>query len=181
MPGDALLSTARFQATRAITIDVPPHEVWPWLVQMGCGRAGWYSHDLLDNLGRPSAQVIEPRLQQLAVGQWIPMSPGPVPDERTAFRVHSFESNEWMLWTKPDSTWSWSLTPFEYGRTRLVTRIHAVYDWRKPFTTLFGVVLMELGDFAMCRRMLRGIKTRAEATHRSPDVHSTTIGSVSIE
>lgn len=46
--------------------------------------------------------------------------------------------------------------------TRLVTRVHAVYDWRHPLTAVLGVLLLEFGDFAMMRRMLRGIKSRAE-------------------
>src|SRR5258707_13305162 len=51
LPGDALLPHAQFRSTRAITINAPPGAVWPWLVQVGCGRAGFYSNDLLDNLG----------------------------------------------------------------------------------------------------------------------------------
>src|ERR1700726_3537704 len=54
LPGDALVPHAQFRATRAITINASPNEVWPWLVQVGCLRGGWYSNDLLDNLGRPS-------------------------------------------------------------------------------------------------------------------------------
>jgi hypothetical protein len=50
--------------------------------------------------------------------------------------------------------------------TRLVTRIHAVYDWQHPLMALLGVLLMEFGDFAMLRRMLRGIKARAESLAR---------------
>lgn len=111
MPGDDLFLKAQFISTRSITIDAPPAAVWPWLVQVGCGRAGFYSNDLLDNLGRPSATTI------------VTMS----------------------------------------GGTRLVTRIHAVYDWRNPLTAILGVVLMEFGDFAMMRRMLRGIRTRSES------------------
>jgi len=107
MPGDALFPRAQFRATRAITIAAPPDVVWPWLVQVGCGRAGWYSDDLLDNLGRPSATVLVPGLQHLEVGQWVPMSPKPPPSERTALRVDSFEVDRWMLWTKPDSSWAW--------------------------------------------------------------------------
>ena len=163
MAGDSLLPRAQFKATRAITIEAAPEEVWPWLVQVGCLRAGWYSNDLLDNLGRPSATSIVVALQHLEVGQWVPMSPTPPPSERTALRVDSFEIDKWLLWTKPDSTWAWQLTPTSNGGTRLVTRIHAVYDWRHPLDALLGVVLMEFGDFAMMRRMLRGIRARAEA------------------
>jgi hypothetical protein len=103
-----------------------------------------------------------PGLQHLEVGQWVPMSPAATPTDRTAFKVHSFELNEWLLWSKPDSTWAWHLTASDGGGTRLVTRIHAVYDWRNPPMALLGVLLMEFGDFAMLRRMLRGIKARAE-------------------
>lgn len=162
MPGDDLLRHAQFRATRAITIAAPPHDVWPWLVQVGALRAGWYSNDLLDNLGHPSATTIVPELQHLEVGQWIPMAPSGPPTPSNAFRVDSFEIDRWLLWTKPDSTWAWRLTPTQHG-TRLVTRVRAVYDWRHPRAALLGVVLMEFGDFAMQRRMLRGIKARAEA------------------
>jgi hypothetical protein len=94
------------------------------------------------------------------------MSPAGTPSARNALTVHSFETNEWLLWAKPDCTWLWHLTLTDDGGTRLVTRIHAVYDWRHPLMATFGVVLMEFGDFAMCRRMLRGIKTRSEAFAR---------------
>jgi hypothetical protein len=167
LPGDTQFPNAPFQATRAITVDAPPDEVWPWLVQVGCLRAGWYSNDLLDNLARPSATTILPDLQHLEIGQWVPMSP--TPSERTALKVHSFEVNKWLLWTTPDSTWAWKLTPANEDSTRLITRIHTRYNWQKPLSAAFGVLLMELGDFAMSRRMLRGIKARAETIHHEPN------------
>jgi hypothetical protein len=171
LPGDALQSRAQYRSTRAITIDAPPDAVWPWLVQVGCQRAGFYSNDLLDNLGRPSATTIMPSLQRLEVGQWVPMSPAATPTDRTAFKVHSFEPGKWLLWAKPDSTWAWQLTATDDGGTRLVTRIRAVYDWRDPPMALLSVLLMEFGDFAMLRRMLRGIKARAESVVRDPQPH----------
>ena len=160
LQGDSFVAHPQFRATRAITIDAPPEAVWPWLVQVGCLRAGFYSNDLLDNLAHPSADHIVPELQGLEVGQWVPMSP--IPTERTALRVHSYEINRWLLWTKSDSTWVWQLTPTADGGTRLVTRIRAHYDWQRPASAVLGMLLMEFGDFAMLRRMLRGIKTRAE-------------------
>ena len=170
LPGDDAFPRAQYRSTRAITIDAPPNAVWPWLVQVGCRRAGFYSNDLLDNLGRPSATTIRPEYQDLQVGQWVPMSPAR-PTDRTALKVHSFEVNRWLLWSKPDSTWSWSLTPTDEGGTRLVTRIHAVYDWKRhPLMAFFGLVLMEFGDFAMLRKMLRGIKQRSEAATTGPTV-----------
>jgi hypothetical protein len=165
LPGDDLLPLAQYKQTRAITINAPRAAVWPWLVQVGCGRAGFYSHDLLDNLARPSATTILPALQHLEVGRSVPMSPSATPTERTALRVDSFDVDHWLLWAKPDSSWVWQLTPDGQGGTRLVTRIHAVYEWRKhPLMALLGCVLMEFGDFAMLRAMLRGIKQRAETS-----------------
>jgi hypothetical protein len=163
LPGDRLVPAAQYCSTRAITIAAPPDKVWPWLVQVGCERAGFYSNDLLDNLGRPSATTIVPALQHLEAGQLIPMSPPGTVSERTAFTVHSFEVGQWLLWSKPDSTWAWSLTPTGSGGTRLVARIRAFYDWQHPLAGLTALVLMEFGDFAMLRRMLRGINARAEA------------------
>ena len=163
LPGDDLVPNAQYRCTRAITVDAPPASVWPWLVQVGCGKAGFYSNDLLDNLGRPSARDIVPELQHLEIGQWVSMAP--TPSESTAFKVNSFEVDRWLLWTKPDSTWAWALGDLGGGRTRLVTRVHARYDWSKPPTAVLGVVLMEFGDFAMMRRMLLGIKERAEMVH----------------
>jgi hypothetical protein len=167
LPGDALVPHAQYRSTRAITIDAPPGRVWPWLVQVGCLRAGFYSNDLLDNCGHPSATVVIPSLQQCEVGQAVPMVPGQA-SERTAFTVHSFQLNEWLLWSKPDSTWAWSLLPTAEGGTRLVTRIRARYDWQHPLTALTAMLLMEFGDFAMLRRMLRGIRTRAESGQHDP-------------
>ena len=149
-----------------MTIDASPEAVWPWLVQAGFGRAGWYSDDLLDNLARPSLREVRPELQTLEVGQWVPMSP--TPTDASAFKVAGFVEKEWLLLAKSDSTWSWVLTDLGDGRTRLVTRVHALYDWTKPVSALAGVVLLELGDFPMMRRMLLGIKQRAEATAAEP-------------
>jgi hypothetical protein len=162
LPGDTLVPAAQYRSTRAITIDAPASKIWPWLVQVGCLRGGFYSDDLLDNLAHPSATTIIPEFQHLEVGQLVPMSPPARTSERTAFSVHSFRVNEWLLWSKPDSTWAWSLTPNGTGGTRLVARIRAWYDWRHPLAGLSAVLLMEFGDFAMLRRMLRGIKARAE-------------------
>ena len=164
LPGDDRVTDAQFRATRAVTINVPADEVWPWLVQIGCLRAGFYSNDLLDNLGHPSARRVIPELQQLEVGQWVSMSP--TPTEATAFRVEAFEVNRWLLWGKADSTWVWILTKLPNGHTRLVTRVFARHEWAKPMSAVLSVVLLELGDFAMMRRMLLGIKERAEAAHR---------------
>jgi hypothetical protein len=164
LPGDDLCARAQFRCTRAVTIDAPPEAVWPWLVQVGCLKAGFYSNDLLDNLGVPSARDIVKEFQRLEVGQWVSMAP--TPTDATAFRVDSFAENHWLVWRKPDSTWVWTLTDIGSGRTRLVTRVRAFRDWKKPLGAVLSVLLMEFGDFAMMRRMLLGIKGRAESMYR---------------
>jgi len=163
MPGDGLLPHAQYRCTRALTVDARPEEIWPWLVQVGCLRAGWYADDLLDDLGHPSARRIVPELQDLHVGKLLPMAP--TPSETTAFVVDSYQAPRWMLWRTPTSTWSWRLVPLPGDRTRLITRLHAVYAGSRLSIAL-GVLLMEFGDFPMMRRMLRGIRERAEAEHR---------------
>ena len=159
MPGDELFPRAQFQANRAITIAAPPSEVWPWLLQVGFGRAGFYSYDLLDSLGCPSADRVVPELQTIQVGDWVPTSP--TVNDTTAFKVDSFEPVTWLPWRKPDSTWSWRLDPAAEG-TRFVTRLRVVYDWHKPAAALLSVFLIEFGHFVMMRRMLKGIRRRAE-------------------
>jgi hypothetical protein len=163
MPGDALLGPAAFTATRAITIDAAPAHVWPWLVQVGFGRAGFYSYDWADNLGRHSARELLPEYQSPRPGDLAAPMAEPA-DERTAFTVAVAEEPEVLVWTKPDSTWGWRLTDSGAGQTRLVTRLKARYE-PGPFLPV-TVLLMEVGDFPMMRRMLRGLAERAEAADR---------------
>ncbi len=161
MRGDDLVPRAQFQCTRAVTIDAPPQAVWPWLVQVGCLRAGFYSDDLLDNLGHPSSRTILPEFQHLEIGQWVPMSP--TPTDVTAFKVAAFETNRWLLWQQPVSSWAWQIRPLPGDATRLVTRLRIFYDWKHPAKAILSLLLTELGDFPMMRRMLLGIKQRAES------------------
>jgi len=160
MPGDGELFEASFTATRAVTVRARPEHVWPWLVQIGFGRAGWYAYDWLDNLGRPSAESIVPDLQHLSIGDWVPMSA--TVNERTAFRVALLEPPTRMLWTKPDSTWSWVIEPVDAGHTRVVSRLRCRHAPASPLG-FAGMLLMELGDFPMFRKMLLNLRRRAEA------------------
>ena len=174
MPGDDIVRRAQFNATRAITIEVPPGYVWPWIAQLGYRRGGFYTYDLVDNAGERSTDRIIDEYQHLEVGDLIPMfheSHGLA----IAYEVDSFEINEWMLWVhrphtneQPDSTWSWRVMAWPGGRTRLVTRMKQDYRWRTLRLALFNLLLMEFGDFAMERRMLKGIKVRAERLNRHP-------------
>jgi len=163
LPGDDLIASPSFTVTRAITIDATPAQVWPWIVQIGNGRAGFYSYDLLDNLGRRSAERILPQWQAIEVGGLAaPMSPFEhPPTPATAFVVAGFETNHWLLWSQKRSSWVWSLEPIAADRTRLITRVRCAYNWPHPLA-LFSLLLMEIGDFPMMRKQLIGIKRRAE-------------------
>jgi hypothetical protein len=161
MAGDEIVAEASLNSTRAITIDAPPAKVWPWIVQMGYRRAGFYTYDLVDNAGYDSAETVLDEYQHFGIGDWACPMNGlfglrlPI-TETTAFKVRAFEPFRSLLWEKPGSTWAWLLKPLPNGATRLVVRIRAHYP--EPFTAL----LMEFGDPPMARRMLRGIKARAE-------------------
>ena len=78
-PGAGLIPGSTRSATMAVTIDAPPSRVWPWLVQMGTDRGGWYSWDRLDNFGRRSAETIHPEWQQIAVGDRLAATAGRQP------------------------------------------------------------------------------------------------------
>lgn len=160
MPGDHMVSECQYVITRAITIDAPRELVWPWLAQVGFGKAGFYANDLLDNAGHRSAEHILPNLQEPKIGDWVPMFTKV--NDTTAFRIEALERNNYLLWVKPDSTWVWMLTPTANGGTRLVTRLRILYRWHSPGEALFSILLNEFGDFAMMRRMLLGIRKRAE-------------------
>jgi hypothetical protein len=163
LPGDGDVAHTSFNATRGVTIFARPEEIWPWLVQIGVTRAGWYSYDLLDNLGHRSAEQIIPELQHLAVGDVIPMSP----DGKQGLLVKALEPDRWMLWGSKsgDSTWYWGLEPVEDHQTRLITRVRMRYDWASP-AILFDL-LVEFADIVMMRKCLLGIKQRAERANRA--------------
>ena len=160
MPGDDIVHKPSFNATRAVTITAPAENIYPWIVQMGVTRAGWYSYDLLDNLARASAESILPGHQNIQVGDVIPMSP----DGKQGMRVKDFGKNKWMLWWDNigDSTWVWEIYPEEEIRFRLVTRVRVKYRWFSP-TILFGL-LIEFFDIWMMRKCMLGIKRRAESS-----------------
>ena len=163
LPGDDLVPRPMLNATRAITIDVPPDQVWPWLVQAGVTRAGWYSYDLLDNLGHPSAHRIIPELQHLAPGDVVPMSP----DGKQGLDVLSLEPPTSMVWSSPGETsWTWQLDPRPDGTTRLITRIRT-RPTAHPSSIAF-YVLVEVADIWMIRKMLLNLRDRAQAAASGP-------------
>jgi hypothetical protein len=154
MPGDAVLPGAG-STTRAITIQASAHQIWPWLVQIGYGRAGWYSYDWIDNDGKPSADRVLPDLQSLEVGHRILMVPGMGPE------VKEIEEERYILSGGEADTWCLALYPTE-GGTRLVSRWRQ--NWPRSLATSFWIAISDPGAFIMERKMLKGIKDRAEAS-----------------
>ena len=159
MPGDEIVSQPIFNATRAVTINAPPEAIWPWILQIGIKRAGWYSYDLIDNLGKPSAREILPEFQNIRIGDIIPMSP----DGKQGLYVKEFMPNNWMHWGDKEGrvSWVWGLYPSNDSQTRLITRVRMRYNWLSP-AILFDLML-DVGDIVMMRKCMLGIKERAEA------------------
>ncbi|MGZ8734093.1 MAG: hypothetical protein ACXW1M_02785 [Acidimicrobiia bacterium] len=144
LPGDDLLADAADQATDGITISATPEQIWPWLVQMGCRRAGFYSLDLFDNGGKRSAREIHADLQHLEVGDVIPATP----DGDDGFEVLRIERDHLLVLgglydtsagtqlafshARPERfwqvTWGFVLEPLDPHTTRLIVRARAVHD-----------------------------------------------------
>jgi hypothetical protein len=163
MPGDDIVYEPSFNATRAVTIHASAENIYPWIVQMGVTRAGWYSYDLLDNLGRPSAEKILPEHQTIEVGDVVPMSP----DGKQGMRVKDFSPNKWMLWWDGigDSSWVWDIQPEGEADSRLITRVRVKY--RLLSLAIAFNLLVEFFDIVMMRKCMLGIKRRAEKLNRS--------------
>jgi hypothetical protein len=163
LPGDELLAEPDLQSTRAVTIDAPPAAVWPWLVQMGSGRGGAYTYDWIENLfglDMHSADEILPQFQRLAAGDVLPLGPdGP------GMRVEICRPEQTLSFRSDDGNWVWTfhLRPDGPG-TRLLSRNRIAApaaSWTSRTITRF---VTEPGSLIMERRMLYGIKQRAERT-----------------
>jgi hypothetical protein len=179
LPGDELVATPKLEATHAITIDAPAAEVWPWLVQIGTGRGGWYSYDWIENLmglDIQSAERILPEFQSLKQGEVVPMAPDGMGPE-----VALLEPNRLLtlygdtregrtaspvpLDAAPDEfinvAWTFFLEDRPDGTTRLIERFKLDYN-PSPKNSFFYGLFLEAGSFIMERKMLLGIKERAE-------------------
>jgi proline iminopeptidase len=179
LPGDDVLPVGVTTSTMATTIDASPAAVWPWLVQMGCGRAGWYSYDRLDNGSRPSAEQIVPEWQRVSLGDHVPADPsergrfwftieGIYPERALILRASvdlrtglAYDPSRGHPAAYSDSTWTFALREMPGSRTRLLarTRGQASPLWRAvPLNLVVGLpshVLMQTRQF-------RNLKRRAE-------------------
>jgi hypothetical protein len=168
LPGDSLIEDPKFRSTRAITIDAPPEAIWPWLVQMGMGRAGWYTFDQLlalwSQLPTDSATAIVERHQDLKVGDPVDLIASMM------FKVAELIPNDSLVlfadenqrplqpWTK---SWVYALRPLPGGATRLIVRETSAWD-----SPLVGAVTACTGWiwFIATRHQLRNLKALVEAT-----------------
>lgn len=167
MPGDEVITNPTSGAMQAVTVDAPPDDIWPWLVQMGYQRGGLYSYDWLDRLfgflDRPSATRVLPEFQHLAVGDKIPWGHGEeltvtaIEPSRALVLDYQGHGMEWV--------WQFGLYPLDANRTRLVTRgterVPNAVGWR------LAMLISEPAAFIMTTRMLLGVKQRAETLRRS--------------
>jgi hypothetical protein len=158
IPGDDLVSKPDFNATRGITINAQPDKIFPWIVQIGSGRAGWYSIDWIDNGGKTSSFEILPEFQQISKEQFIPFTP----DQKNGMWVADFEKDKFILWKdkKGDASWCWYLVPQNDGTTRLLTRLRTRYNWRSIWIIYY--LLYDIGDIVIMSRCMKGIRQRAE-------------------
>ncbi|HEY2803982.1 MAG TPA: SRPBCC family protein [Actinomycetota bacterium] len=163
LPGDDVIVNADLLATRAVTIDAAPRDVWPWIAQLGQGRGGLYSYDRLENLfgcDIHSADEIVPAFQQIAVGDEVRLHPA------VALRIVSVEPGRSLVLrggTLGDGapyefTWAFVLLVELEGTTRLLVRER--YGYRHRWTPLL-VEPLSVVSFLMTQRMLRGIRDRA--------------------
>jgi hypothetical protein len=158
MTGDDLAIDPTFNATRAVTIHALPEEIWPWIIQIGYKKAGFYSYDRLDNDGIPSAERIIPKYQDLKAGDLIPMSRESFAEvailEPERFMLLVFQDGEWT-----NNTWAWGLYEQDEEHTRLVTRL------RVGQSSAVSGIMLDFFEIIMMRKCMLGIKSRAEIVH----------------
>ena len=175
LPGDELVPHADVVTTRVVTIRATPASIWPWLVQIGQGRAGYYSYARLENMAglkMKNAEGINPEWQNLQVGDIVPAEPG-----GTGFKVLALEPERALVlggrkgdtgvfegFTQmfPEFSWAFVLVPLESEHTRLISRLRGTS--RPSFWNRLTGLFFEPIEFLMTRRMLLGIKKRAEQT-----------------
>jgi len=169
LAGDNLILQPIGSVNHAITIRRPPQDVWPWLVQMGSGRAGWYAYDFIDNGSHHSAERLLPEYQSVAVGNVFPALPG----AKDVFLVAQCEPGHSLVlsWRMPNgqyqTTWAFVLEEPHPGQTRLIVRGRVASGYR-PYGLPQWIALPtgRLAHFIMQRKQLLGIARRAEAFDR---------------
>ena len=181
-PGDELVPHPTLESTRAVTIGAPTKEVWRWLVQLGQDRGGFYSYDRLENLAGADIHNLEqivPQMQHLKVGDlfpWHPSSGASPPGDSLWSKIEPERAIVWRQGWPQDveslspseaqrrGTWAFVLEEVDEGTTRLLLRERSGHKPRMR-DVVFHYLFMERQHFIMERRMLKGIKERAERAH----------------
>jgi hypothetical protein len=167
LPGDEIVRAAS-RVTRAITIEAPPGAVWPWLVQMGQDRAGFYSHDRLERFfgaGIHNADGLVPEWQQLDVGDLVRTYRVVPRFEPLGWFVAALEPERLLILREKErdgvvnSAWTLLLEPIPGGRTRLLSRWNERIRWPE---LPFRLCMYEPAHFIMETGVLHGLKKRAE-------------------
>lgn len=165
LPGDEIASGRELDATRALTIHAPVAEVWPWLVQMGQGRGGFYSYTWLENLvgcRMRNADRIRPELQEIALGMPIYLHPKAPP-----LRITHLEAGRALVL---GTSWAFVLEPLDERTTRLIVRGRGRFenpDLGPVLNFLYWRLVFEPAHFVMERKMMLGVKKRAERASRA--------------
>jgi hypothetical protein len=168
MPEDGIVAHPAFDATRAITIRGTPQQIWPWLVQMGFGRAGFYGYDLIENPGSGSgirsARAILPAHQHPKTGDLEPISVA------ATLVFGTVEPNTVVVWRSRDvpcdGVYIWQLVPIDSQHTRLISRIRWSYAPGALFKALG--VFTEFADHVAVRKILAGVRERVEGRTPQP-------------
>jgi len=174
LPGDELVAGAEQQVTHAITINASADRIWPWLVQMGQGRGGFYSYDRLESLFGlqiKNADRIRPELQDLKQGHFVRGAPPEWLGGRLAgkagWHVVVLESDRALVLRSPmdNSTWAFVLKAIDSNTTRLLARVRVPARSRWA-TRALDLAVAEPAHFIMERKMLLTLKRLVEGTHR---------------
>ena len=184
LPGDELMPHPKWGFTHAVTVKAPPAEVWPWIVQIGQGRGGFYSYEFLENLvgcDIHNADRIIPDFQNLKVGDAIKLAakvpglPVAVVELNHALVLHVkadtlITSGAKFGEATPQkyfgTNWLWVLEKIDARTTRLISRFLIDYSPGLGSRLTYGTCLVEPISFVMSRKMLLGIKQRAEAARK---------------
>jgi hypothetical protein len=156
LPGDETVPAPASQQTRAVTVDAPAAEVWSWLAQIGQDRGGFYSYQWLENLagcGLRNADRVHPEWQHREVGETLLLHPAYGP------KVERFDPGRALAL---EGGWYFVIEPLDDGRCRLIARSRTP----RGLPALAYLLLLEIPHFVMERRMLLGIKERAERAQR---------------
>jgi hypothetical protein len=152
LPGDETVPAPGSQQTRAVTVEAPAAQVWSWLAQIGQDRGGFYSYQWLENLAGcrlQNADRVHPEWQQRKAGETLLLHPAYGP------KIERFDPGRALAL---EGGWYFVIEPLDSGRCRLIARSRTP----RGLPAFAYLLLLEIPHFAMERRMLLGIKERAE-------------------